>query len=210
MKRCTLSGRRSPLRALALLVGLSAALAACQSAGTGGASTSTKATTPAVAAADPVEHGRYLVTVGACNDCHTPWKMGAQGPEPDMTRMLSGQPAKEVPPPAKLPDGWMMLVSATNTEFVGPWGTSYAANLTPDETGLASVTEEMFVKALREGKHFGSGRPILPPMPWNWYAKMTDDDLRAIWAYLRTIPPVENVVPEAVPPAGAPGAPPAK
>ena len=40
-----------------------------------------------------VAHGKYLVTVGGCNDCHTPWKMGAKGPEPDMSRMLSGHPA---------------------------------------------------------------------------------------------------------------------
>jgi mono/diheme cytochrome c family protein len=155
-------------------------------------------------AADPVARGEYLVTVGACNDCHTPWTMGAQGPAPDMTRMLSGHPADLALAPAAIPEGWGMLMSMTNTAFLGPWGTSYAANLTPDATGLENVTEAMFVQAMRTNRHFGDGRPILPPMPAPWLGKMTDADLTAIYAYLRTIPPIENVVPDPVPPAGAP------
>jgi hypothetical protein len=64
-------------------------------------------------------------------------------------------------------------------------------------------TEDMFIRAIREGKHMGTSRPIQPPMPWMWYGKMTDEDLKAVFAYLRTIPPVENQVPDYQPPAGS-------
>jgi mono/diheme cytochrome c family protein len=167
-----------------------------------------------------VQRGEYLVTVGVCNDCHTPLKMGPTGPEPDMSRMLSGHPETMVMPaaPAKDPkDPWAVTFSATVTAISGPWGTSFTANLTPDpETGvLRDFTEAQFIATLRTGKHQGQGRNILPPMPWPYYGKMTDEDLKAVFAYLRQIPPVKNKVPEPVilppPGGGAPagGAPPA-
>ena len=62
----------------------------------------------------------------------------------------------------------------------------------------------MFIKTIREGKHQGEGRPLLPPMPWQEYANMTDDDLKAVWAYLRSIPAINNPVPDPVPPDGPP------
>jgi hypothetical protein len=100
------------------------------------------------------------------------------------------------------------LSTGTMTAFAGPWGVSYAANLTPDkETGMGNWTEEMFVTALRTGKHGGvaNGRPILPPMPWNWFAKLNDSDLKAIFAYLKTVKPIKNAVPVSMPPpSGAP------
>jgi len=155
--------------------------------------------------ADRVARGKYIVDTGACNDCHTPWKMGPNGPEPDMTRYLSGHPGNiELTPPGPLPEGWGVAISATNTAFSGPWGISYTANLTPDDTGLGVWTEDIFIKALRSGKHMGAGRDILPLMPWPAYSQMTDEDLRSIFAYLQTIPPVENVVPQPVPPAQHP------
>lgn len=146
---------------------------------------------------DPVKRGEYLVTVLACNDCHTPFKMGEQGPEPDMTKMLSGHPQDlKLPPPPKAVGPWQWFGAVTNTAFAGPWGISYATNLTPDEaTGLGKWTEEMFIQTLRSGKHFGAARPIMPPMPWPAYAKLTDDDLKAIFAYLRTIPVIANQAP---------------
>jgi mono/diheme cytochrome c family protein len=145
--------------------------------------------------------GEYLVTIGGCNDCHTPWIMGAKGLEPDASRTLSGHPEKFVmPAPPKGADGrWLWSGAATNTAFAGPWGVSYARNLTPDEvTGIGIWSEEMFMKTIRSGRHWGVSRPILPPMPWFNYAKMTDDDLKAVYAYLRTLPPVRNHVPDAV------------
>ncbi len=136
----------------------------------------------------PRGRGPYLVTVMACNDCHTPFKMGKTGPEPDMSRMLSGHPeGMKVPPPPKLEGGWMMAGSATNTAWAGPWGVSYTSNLTPDQnTGIGIWTEDMFIKAMRTGKHMGTSRTIL----------------QAIFAYLKSIPPIHNRVPDPEPPAG--------
>jgi hypothetical protein len=150
----------------------------------------------------PVERGRYLVSVMACDDCHTPLKPGANGPEPDFSRTLSGHPERVTfaGPPA-LGHGWTWAGSDTNTAFIGPWGTSYAANLTPDRnTGLGAWTEAMFVAALRTGKHMGQSRPIMPPMPWPALRTASETDLEAIYAYLRTLTPVVNHVPDYDPP----------
>jgi mono/diheme cytochrome c family protein len=149
-----------------------------------------------------VERGRYLVSVLGCNDCHTPWKMGEKGPEPDMSRMLSGHPQQvKLAPAGRLASGWMYAGSATNTAFSGPWGVSYAMNLTPDKlSGIGIWTEDMFVRAIRLGKHWGQSRPIMPPMPWPAYRNLSDEDLHAVWSYLRSIPPVENRPPDYEPP----------
>jgi hypothetical protein len=148
------------------------------------------------------ERGKYLVTILACNDCHTPFKMGPKGPEPDMTKMLSGHPeSAKLPPPPVPKDPWIWGGAATNTAYHGPWGITYAPNLTPDQnTGMGIWTEDIFVKAMRTGKHFGTSRPIMPPMPWQSYSQMTDEDLKAIYAYLRTIPAIKNTVPDYAPP----------
>jgi cytochrome c553 len=172
----------------------------------------TAAAAPAAAAA-AVKRGDYLVSVMGCNDCHTPWKMGPTGPAPDMTRLLSGHPAElKMPPAPDLGKGpWMMTAAATRTAWAGPWGVSYTANLTPDpETGLGKWTEKQFIAAIRTGKHEGKGRPILPPMPWEVYKNASDADLKAIFAYLRSLTPVKNAVPQPLePPAPpAPAAPP--
>jgi mono/diheme cytochrome c family protein len=151
-----------------------------------------------------VKRGEYLVRGMGCGDCHTPFKMGANGPEPDMTLDLSGHPAALVMPPApKLPEGpWLGTYSGTMTAWAGPWGVSYTANLTPDkETGLGKWTEEVFVATIRTGRVMGKGRMILPPMPIPGYQKMTDEDLSAMFAYLKTLAPIVNKVPEPVPPA---------
>jgi hypothetical protein len=151
-----------------------------------------------------VERGKYLVTVGGCNDCHTPLKMGPKGPEPDFSRMLSGHPESLSIQGAITPasEKWMMTADASGTAFSGPWGVSFAANLTPDQnTGLGIWTEQMFMDTLRKGRHMGASREILPPMPWFNYSKMTEEDLKAVYAFLRTIQPVQNHVPAPLPPA---------
>lgn len=151
-----------------------------------------------------VERGRYLVATTGCHDCHTPFKMGPEGPEPDLSRALSGHPEQLVMPPApKLPEGpWMIVSAATNTAHAGPWGVSFTANLTPDrETGTGEWTQRDFVQTFRTGRHLGRGREILPPMPIPVYNNMTDADLGAIYAYLRTVPAIRNRVPEPLPPA---------
>jgi mono/diheme cytochrome c family protein len=149
-----------------------------------------------------VERGKYIVAVMGCNDCHTPLKMGPKGPEPDMARFLTGHPEQIGPlPVAKSQGPWLWMGAATNTAFSGPWGVSYAANLTPDQnTGLGIWTEEMFVQAIRTGRHMGTSREILPPMPWPAFRNATDEDLKSVYAYLRTLKPVVNHVPDVQPP----------
>jgi mono/diheme cytochrome c family protein len=154
------------------------------------------------AATARVERGRYLVLTSACNDCHTPLKAGANGPEPDMARMLSGHPEQmklQRPKPGAAP--WSVSVAATNTAWAGPWGVSFPANLTPDtETGLGAWSEAEFIATIHSGRHLGRGRTLLPPMPIPAYSNFNDDDLRAIFAYLRSIPAVKNHVPAPIPP----------
>src|SRR6201993_4934768 len=121
----------------------------------------------------PVERGKYLVTIGGCNDCHTPKIPGPNGPDFDMSRQLSGNPSTEklapVPEGLIAPEKYLTVVNNHLGAWVGPWGVSFAMNLTPDKgTGLGSWTEDMFMKAIRTGKHQGQGRDILPPMPWYW------------------------------------------
>ena len=159
---------------------------------------------PCIAAENPlqVKRGQFIVQSGGCNDCHTPLRMGPQGPEPDMSLMLSGHPeAIVLPPPPPLNEAWNNVASASNTAFAGPWGISYAINLTPDpDTGIGKWLEKDFVQAIKSGKHLGVGRPIQPPMPWQSYRHLPESDLKAAFAYLKSIPPIRNKVPEYVPP----------
>lgn len=158
---------------------------------------------------DMIARGAYLVNLGGCNDCHSPKKFTADGPEVDSTKMLSGHPANFPLPPfdtSALKPGYWIQMGPDLTAFGGPWGISFGANLTPDSaTGIGAWTEDVFIKAIRTGKHLGqaSGRPILPPMPWPAIAKMTDDDLKAVYAYLRSLPPVNNRVPAPLSPEEA-------
>ena len=150
---------------------------------------STKAATPAAktkaapAEAKPtaavLERGKKLAIYGGCVDCHTP---GALYGAPDFTRQLSGSEL-----------GWS-----------GPWGTSYARNLTPDlETGLGYYKEHEIILALKSGKRL-DGKPMLPPMPWQNFASLSDADMHALVAYLQNLPPVAHQVPDALPPGQAP------
>ncbi len=122
-----------------------------------------------------IKRGEYLATTSGCNDCHTP---GTLFGDPDFARRLSGSEL-----------GWR-----------GPWGVSYARNLTPDaETGLGSWTEKQIVDALRTGMR-PNGRALLPPMPWPNLTALSDEDAYALAAYLKSLPPVRHQVPAAVPP----------
>lgn len=150
-----------------------------------------------------VERGAYLVGMMGCNDCHTPWKLGPAGPEPDFSRALTGHPQDVVmPPPPPASGPWLWHGGATNTAFAGPWGVSFTANLTPDpETGLGKWTEEMFIATMRTARHQGKGRPILPPMPVKMIGRANDEDLKSIFAYLQSLAPVKNRVPAPIEPA---------
>ncbi len=152
---------------------------------------------------EQVARGRYLVNLGGCNDCHSPKIMTQMGPVPDTTRLLSGHPANQplaAIDPQATAGNWILTDGGTTT-WVGPWGISYTANLTPDSaTGLGAWTADDFIRTMRTGKHFGTGRMILPPMPWEAIGKLNDNDLRDIFAYLQSIKPINNRVPAPVPP----------
>ena len=154
-----------------------------------------------------IARGKYLVTAMGCSDCHSPKVFGPKGPDIDTTKLLSGHPAgqklPEVPKGVIAPDQWGALASNDFTAWAGPWGVSFTRNLTPDvATGIGSWNDAIFIKALRTGKHMGEGRDILPPMPWPVYAQLSDKDLKAIFAYLHSLKPIENAVPDPISPTG--------
>ncbi len=120
---------------------------------------------------DPVKHGAFLVTMAGCKDCHTPMEKG----EPLPNLELSG-----------------------GQVFEGPWGRVASANLTPDPSGIPYYDEILFLQAIRTG--YVKARPLNPIMPWRHYGGMTDDDLSAIFAYLKSVKPIHHVVDNAEPP----------
>ncbi|MBC7866353.1 MAG: diheme cytochrome c-553 [Gloeobacteraceae cyanobacterium ES-bin-316] len=148
-----------------------------------------------------IKKGEYLVSVMGCHDCHTPKKMTEQGPVLDMEKMLSGHPANM--PVAGFDTAttknWV-LFNMMNTAAVGPWGVSFSGNLTSDDTGIGNWTEAQFKKAITEGKFKGMDgtRPLLPPMPWQNLQNIKDEDVKAIFAFLKATKPVENIVPRAI------------
>ncbi|MEJ2585303.1 MAG: diheme cytochrome c-553 [Robiginitalea sp.] len=117
-----------------------------------------------------VQRGEYLVVSVGCADCHSPKIMTEHGPEPDMDRYMMGYDSSQPLPetPENVPLGPWILFNGELTAAVGPWGTSFAGNLTPHETGIGNWSFEQFKKALREGKYKGleNSRPLMPPMPW--------------------------------------------
>jgi mono/diheme cytochrome c family protein len=154
---------------------------------------------------DQVKKGEYLVNLGACNQCHTPKRMTPEGLELDQSRLLSGHPtdghASEYTASAITSDGWVTLCNFHLTEWAGPWGICFAANLTPDmATGIGSWNEDIFIEAMRTGRHMGVGRQIQLPMPWENLSRVTDEDLKAVFAYLRSLKPIVNRVPSPIPP----------
>jgi hypothetical protein len=155
----------------------------------------TKSTEPSRA-----ERGKYLVMAGGCGDCHSPKVFTPAGPVPDMTRQFSGYPSSvklpEIPKGILGPAQWGAITTNDMTAWVGPWGVSFSYNLTPHPTtGIGNWTEALFIQSLRTGKFMGTSRDMLPPMPWQDIGRMTDDDLKAIFAYLRSLPPIDNEIP---------------
>jgi hypothetical protein len=159
-------------------------------------------------AANQIARGKYLVTLGGCNDCHSPKVFQQSMPLPDSSRLLSGHPANDTPPavPAGVigPNNWGALGSNDMTAWAGPWGVSFTFNLTPDNvTGIGLWTESSFLQAMHTGKHMGAGRDILPPMPWYEVGMAKDSDLKDLFAYLKSLKPVSNQVPQPIPPTTA-------
>jgi len=163
---------------------------------------------PKESSKEQIKRGEYLVIFGGCNDCHSPKLMTPKGPQPDPARLLSGYQANAPlppPPPAGTigpnPNQWAAVINADFTAWLGPWGVSYAANLTPDTaTGIGGWTVDQFIQTIRTGKHLGVGRPILPPMPVDNIAVLSERDLRAMFAYLKSIKAIKNQVPPPTPP----------
>ena len=161
---------------------------------------------PAVITKDSlVKRGAYLVTVMGCDDCHSPKRMGLHGPEVIPELRLSGYQQNIPLPPvnsSEIKKGWV-LFSPDLTAAAGPWGVSFAANLTSDPTGIGNWTELQFRKALREGKFKGldNTRPLLPPMPWPNFGQLTDTDIKAVFTFLQSTRPVKNIVPAPQQPA---------
>ncbi len=146
-----------------------------------------------------IERGEYLVRVAGCDDCHTPMGFDEKAGMPVrvMERRLSGHPVGAPVPASTLGGNDLAVIGPTFTSFRMPFGVVYATNLTPDvETGIGGWTEANFVQAMRTGRHLGQGRAILPPMPWFNVAAATDEDLKAMFAYLKSLPPVKNRVPD--------------
>lgn len=151
-----------------------------------------------------VDRGAYLVKISGCHDCHSPKVFTDEGSMLDESRLLSGHPGELSLPSvdaAQIGPGKWILFNEHLTAAVGPWGATFAINLTSDEeTGVGAWSETVFVNGMRTGKHMGAGRPILPPMPWFNLSEATDQDLKAIFAYLLTVPAVKNRVPDPIPP----------
>jgi hypothetical protein len=150
-----------------------------------------------------IARGKYLVNTSACNDCHSPKVITPLGLTLDTTRLLSGYPGtRPLPKVNKEALGSWLLFGQDLTSGVGPWGVSFAANITSDETGIGNWSEEQFLTAIRKGKYKGleGSRDLLPPMPWQVYNGMTDTDLKAIFLYLKTTKPIRNLVPPPIAP----------
>ncbi|MFO7670280.1 MAG: c-type cytochrome [Bacteroidales bacterium] len=150
-----------------------------------------------------IAKGNYLVNIIGCHDCHTPKIMTERGPMPDTLNSMAGHVDGDLSAlvSKEALSDWV-LFNGSLTAAVGPWGISYSANLTSDASGIGSWTEDQFIIAMRDGKYKGiqNSRDLLPPMPWQNFTQMKDDDLKAIFAYLKSTKPVRNVVPPAVSP----------
>ena len=127
-----------------------------------------------VDASEQVKHGWYLVRIAQCNDCHTPSDVKGNA----RTDMMFGGGAR----------------------MKGPWGDVVTPNITPDPSGISHYDEMMFIKTIRTGRASGGVRQLNPLMPYSYFKNMTDDDLKAIFAYLRTVKPVRHHVDNSEPP----------
>jgi len=131
---------------------------------------------------DKIDRGAYMIELLGCGSCHT---NGAFDGEPDMTRALAGS------------DTGIAFTNPVGDEYPG---IVYPSNITPDEeTGIGSWSDWQIANAIRSGigRH---GERHIATMPWQGYARLTDEDVAAIVAYLRSIQPIKNTVPVEVAP----------
>ena len=153
---------------------------------------------------DEIEKGKIITEIFGCADCHSPKIKEGEFLVNDPDKLFSGHPQDNVlpqfPPDIIGPDKWRGLFTDSMTAWGGPWGISYSANLTPDKkTGIGELTEENFVSILNIGIHSNMNRKLMQPMPWKEISELRNEDLKAVYKYLRTVKPVKNKVPESVP-----------
>ncbi len=134
------------------------------------------ASVPAPDLSDPVRRGAYLVRIGACAECHS----------------------RKTTDPKNFFQPIPGLEFAGGVVFKGPWGKVASANLTPDPSGIPYYDEALFLQAMRTGRV--GARKLNPVMPWGYFQNMTDEDLKAIFAYLKTLNPVKHSVDNTEPP----------
>ena len=106
---------------------------------------------------------------------------------PSQRDVFGEMPARELRP------RYLKLVREAGFEGVEIPAGGWLASKADEQTGIGLWTEDIFVAAIRTGKHMGAGREILPPMPWNYYLNASDEDLKAIFWYLKSLPPIKNV-----------------
>lgn len=147
-----------------------------------------------------LQRGAYLMSSLGCNDCHTPHDERGQ---PIGSLYLAGHPADAPLPewdPSMLERNVLVTISPTLTAFAGPFGTSVAPNITPNkEAGIGNLSAEELIRSWRTKKHWAVDRPIMPPMPAQAYSTLTDDDIRALHAFLMSLPPNPNKPPASRP-----------
>lgn len=153
---------------------------------------------------DIVERGKLITEIYGCVDCHSPKIKEGEFLINDPDRLFSGHPGDnklpQFSPDIIGPDKWRGLFTDGMTAWGGPWGISYSANLTPDkETGIGKLSENNFVNVLKLGIHSGMNRKLMQPMPWKEISELDDENLKAIYHYLKTVKPVKNKVPDSVP-----------
>ncbi len=206
--------KRPHLLGWMMIVGTVAAPLACQAAPDASAQTksappsdryaevgdqSSEQAAPALSGAALVDKGRQLVQLGGCQDCHTPMAFDPNRgmPVPQAHLAFSGHPKGAAAPSAKPGPGDQAVIGGSFTSFTTPFGVVFAANITPDpETGIGTWSEQDFIQTVRSGRHKGTGRVVLPPMPMQNLAALKDEELRAMFAFLMAQPAIKNPVPE--------------
>jgi hypothetical protein len=150
---------------------------------------------------EQISSGETLVLEGKCNFCHTP---EVATDDKNYGKILYGHPAQEkIPEIPGVPVGsqqWMEFVTNLgSTVWIAGNTIVFSANITPDKkTGIGKWSESDFINTIRTGRHPGWKRELNKPMPWLDYAKLTNEQLSAIYAYLMSQQPVKNKVPEPV------------
>lgn len=148
---------------------------------------------------------KHIVTIAGCSDCHPLKKMASTGAKPNIELTLSGHSANMPSPDTDRNQIESKGLAVTNdlTAWVGPWGISYVANITSDNsTGIGKWSLEQFMACLRKGKYMGleKARNLLVHMTWQDFQNLTDNEMKVVFAYLKSTKPIHNIVPQTAAP----------